>query len=397
MKEYIKFAFSTLRHHRSRSVLTILGVVIGMAAVVSLMTLGNALTETVEDNLNDLGANNVFVTPSGFSFSGSGPPSSAGVVLKESDLDRIQRIKGVETAIGAYFTPLPISYKDKTLTIQISGVPGEEFERFFSDLQNFEIEEGRFIKDNDNSGIVIGSAVAEAFDEDIKINSKLEILGKNFKVVGILKEIGNMQDDFSITMTLDSLQRLTDRDDELTALIARAVDDPVIVSERIEEYLDDKYGERLFRAITSEQVIENINGVFGGISLVLASIAGVSLVVAGFGIMNTMLVSVLERTKEIGVMKAVGATNLQIVLIFLAESAIVGFFGGLIWVIIGYLVSFALASITSNLVGITLVIKLDIIIPLLALSFSTIVGILSGTYPALKAARLNPVEALRYE
>lgn len=396
--QLVSLATRNVTHSKVRSILTIIGIAIGISSIVALIGLGNALSYAVEEQLKQLGTDKIFITSSaGANRGGFGPPSSTAVPLTNKDVTRIESVPGVSKAVPFVSSSIPVTYRGETRVLSVAGVPAKDAKTFFADVQAFELSEGRFLEDTDKYSVVIGATVKSgAFKDDVRLRSSLEILGKDFRVVGIFNLIGNPQDDSSVTMTKETLQSLTNND-AITAVIAKANGDPKKVAAQIKKKLEDAHGESLFLVLTSDQMIERINSVFGVMSIVLASIAGISLLVAAFGITNTMVMSVMERTREIGTLKAVGAKDVHIIALFLIESAMVGMAGGIAGALLGTALIAVIGNIATNVIGITISAEPDALLILFSVTFAALIGIAAGTYPAYKAAKLSPVEALRYE
>ncbi len=397
MEDFLRIAWRNLSYHKARTALTLVGVIIGIAAVVALISLGNGLTAAVEDQLNSLGADKIIISPeTGSSF--GGPPTGPAVALTDKEVKVVEKVKGIEAAVPLLFKSLPVEYDDKTAQLSLLGFPTEDAVVFFQDVQRYEVAQGREFKDGEEGVIIIGSEVGNNFfDAEINIRDRINILGKDVTVIGIMEPTGAQDEDTAAYIDIETLRKVSNSGDEITFIFAKARGDPNEVALEVEAELFDLHDEELFVAFTTEQLIEQINSVFGILSFVLIGIAGISLVVAGFGILNTMLMSVIERTREIGIMKAIGATNHQILVMFLAESAIVGIIGGALGMVLGYVVSFSLSEIATQVLNTTLLISLDPFLIGFVMGFAAFVGILSGTYPAYRAAKLPPVEALRYE
>lgn len=227
---------------------------------------------------------------------------------------------------------------------------------------------------------------------------EIKKVGTTFRVVGILKETGTRELDTFVVIPLKTLRDVTDSKDEISVIVASAdnVNNIDKVAEDIQKKLDKMHGEKAFDAITTTQLAERIGSITSTITIFLGSIAAISLIVAGIGIANTMLMSIMERTREIGIMKAIGATNTNIMEIFLMESALLGLVGGIMGCIVGMDMSNLLGRI-SIISGIQMKTAVTPELLLIGLGFSVIVGIVSGLWPARRAAKLNPIEALRYE
>jgi len=401
-KDYFKIPFKEIRRRKTRSWLTLIGIIIGIAAVVSLISLGQGLENAISKQFQALGNDKLFIMPLGGLW-GMGSSEQ----LTEDDLDLINGVSGVKLATGMGYAFARYEFNDLVHYGFLSGISTDPDERaLVGEAQTWKMGEGRMLESGDKYKIVLGYSHTQRdiFDKRVEVGNKIDIQGQQFKVVGFLEKIGSPPDDEAGLISLDAYAEVFDADNELGFIIAQSKvgEDPLKVAENVKKelrkYRDVDEGEEDFDIQTPEQFAESFAIILDIVQVVLIGIAGISLLVGGVGIMNTMYTSVLQRTKEIGVMKALGARNKHILLLFLVESGLYGLGGGLIGVIIGIGIAKLVEAAFVVAVGPAfLSIAIDPYLIFGTLSFSFIVGCLSGIAPARRASKLNPVDSLRYE
>jgi len=403
MKNYFFLAFNNLKRRKLRSWLTIIGIFIGIAAIVAFITLGQGLENYINAQFEEMGTNLVMVMGKAGPVVSPVASSISGKPLMQKDVDIINKIKGVELASPLIMLPTAIKYGGETKNLFLYSLEPKDIEKLFGHLSSFEIEKGRDLKQGDKYKAIVGSRFHEIYKKEIRVGSKLEIADRKFEIIGILKSIGNPQDDMAIYISNEIMQEMVENPEEVSMIYVQTEDENAEqVAEKIKRELrkerDEKQGAESFSVSTAEQLLETFGNILSVVQAVFIGIASIALFVGSIGIMNTMYTSVLERTKEIGTMKAVGAKNSDILFIFLIESGLIGLIGGLIGLSIGMGISKAIEYIVVNFYGIVLLkITFDPIIIFSVLLFSFLVGSVSGLLPAMQASKMKPVDALRYE
>lgn len=393
----------TLRRRGLRSVLTMLGIFMGIAAVVSLISLGEGLRSGVVDQFAQIGSDRITISASG---SGFGPPGSTSVEkLTEDDVDAIRDTRGIKVATSRLIRTTPVEFNDIQNFEFIVSMPENTEERnLVVQSLNLEAEEGRMLRSNDGFKIMLGPEfkTKDVYGKNPRVGSKLSINGKDADVIGFFNKQSNPQFNNMIIMNQEAMEDALGFENQADLIVAQviSVNDIERTVENVEKVMrkqrDVERGKEDFTVETPEQLLESFNTIFGIIQSIVVGIAGISLLVGGVGIANTMFTSVYERRREIGIMKAVGARNNSILTLFVLESGLLGFFGGVVGIILGIFFTKVVELLGAQLFGDgVLVAQFQLPVILGALAFSTFVGILSGVIPAKQAASIPPVEALR--
>ena len=393
--ESLKIAISALKLNKLRSFLTMLGIIIGVASVVLLVSLGAGLRSYITSEFEKLGSNLLFVVPGRIGFGGRGP---GGATVNKLSLRHVTAIeKEVKNLVGVIPTVqqfTTVKYYNKVQKdVTIIGTTES-----FAEIVNLPAVKGKFFtKSQSDSGkkvAVIGQTIADdVFGTKNPIGEKIDIKGQKYQVLGVLKAQGStfgVDQDNTVIIPFTAAQQQfgTDQVNNIYAKAQSQADVNEVAAEIKKTLLKD-LSEDDFSVMTAQQTLSTIQGILGVISAALVGIAAISLLVGGIGISNIMLVSVTERTREIGLRKAVGAAPGDILIQFLIEAVTLSILGG----VIGLILASAGAFVASRFIP-AVVTGWSVLV---AFGFSVLVGVVFGVAPALRAARLNPIDALRYE
>ncbi|MGE5425893.1 MAG: ABC transporter permease [Bacillota bacterium] len=411
LKQLLHLALRALLSNKTRSFLTMLGIIIGVGAVVLIMALGSGAQSLILGELEGFGSDLIGILPG--QSDEKGPPASAFGVkitsLKESDAEALSDTKNVPHAkyVAAYYdASVSLSWRDQSHDTSLQGGSGDYLE-----IDGGEIERGRFFsKEEMNTNLrlaVIGKTVAdELFGNTDPVGQRFKIKNQMVTVIGVMKERGQVgfqdSDDRVITPLLFAQKEIGGVN--YLSQIALKVDDPANIDESMEmirQTLRDRHGidspeDDDFSVRSFRDALDLVTNITDALRYFLAAMAALSLLVGGIGIMNIMLVGVTERTREIGLRKAIGATSRQVLTQFLLEAVVLTLFGGVVGLIGGAGVAY-LVSIIVNSLGYRWDFVISVFSILIAVGLSTLIGVVFGYYPAWRASRLSPIEALRYE
>ncbi|MBN2052626.1 ABC transporter permease [Candidatus Woesearchaeota archaeon] len=398
----IKYALQNLSQRKTRSFLSIVSILIGIAAVFALISFGMGIKSYINTLAEESGTNKLLITAKGI----GAPGTDDTFALSQEDVDFVDKINGIDDISGMYYKISEVTFRDKNKYIYMIGLNLDKID-FIMQGMNIDIEKGRALKKGDAYKAVLGYNYIldnKVFSKGLQIGDKIFIDDVNFEVIGFYSSVGNPTDDSQIYITSEMFEQLyPDKKDKYAVIMAsteQGFETKEVankVTERLRKFKGQEEGKEDFYVQTFEDAIATFSSVINILNGVLVLIALISVVVASVNIMNTMYTSVLERTKEIGIMKAVGARNNDILFIFLLESGAIGMLGGIIGVLLGY----AVASIGAGYAAGAGFSALKPIFPWTLIAgcilFSFAVGAGSGLLPAIRASKLKPVDSLRYE
>jgi len=402
--DYFRLALKNLRRRQLRSWLTMVGIFVSIAIIFVLISLSLGLQSAMSEHIRTLGADKLFIYPS---LEAGLPGSSNPIKMTLDDYEIVSRVSGIKAITYMSMENGKIKVSDQTKYFILLGFPlDKDAASVFLESGGLSIDEGKFLAEGDRGYINLGSEFkyGKIFNNPVKTGDTIYLNDRSFKVKGIFKSLGNPADDSQTYIGIEDMKEIFNTSDRVDYMVAQAqagadVDE---VAARIEKKLLDFRGltekTKDFSIVTPEELLRTVGNVLNILTAFLLAVAAISLVVGSVGIANTMYTAVLERYREIGVMKAVGARNSDILTIFLIESGLLGLVGGIIGVVLGIVMGKAIEYVATVQLHTTL---LQAPAPpfLIAgcLAFAFVAGSIAGTFPAWRASKIRPVEALRYE
>lgn len=405
ISDNVIIALKNIKERKTRVFLTLLGIAIGIMAIVSLMSIGEGMEVAITQELSSL-SDTIFVTigvdTEGAAPGGGGLDFNTMEYLSDRDIGDMQRIQGIKDISPILSGGGIVEYNNEYKAATLLGMDPTNMQAVFG-LDSLGLEQGEFLEEGDQNKCLIGHNIAyDYFDSEIMVGSRIKINDKLFFVSGVYKEEGmgfSTQTDDSIHLTEHDFKQLTG-ETNISAAIVRVLDVNMVnsIADEIETAINENHGtDDIASVVTMSSILESIQSVLIIIQAVLLGIAAISLLVASIGIMNTMLTSVMERTHEIGVMKAIGARNSDVMSIFLLEGMFISLLGGIGGVLIGIIGAQGFTYVTAQSIGGMLQPVFSLFSISLGILVAVLVGMISSFYPAWKAAKMSPIEAVRYE
>ncbi|MEK6792851.1 MAG: ABC transporter permease [Nanoarchaeota archaeon] len=402
--DYFHLALKNLRHRGIRSWLTLLGIFIGIATVVALISLGGGLKSAILSQFGISSTEVIEVQAGGLN--SFGPPGTGAVnLLTIDDVEAIERLSSVEEAIGRHLVTAKMEFNDALFIGIATDIPSGSKRDLTYEIMSIEPLEGRLLEDRDTNKVVLGNNFyfedKGGFGKSVRVGNSVKINNKKYEVKGILKKKGSFIFDHIILLNEEELKSISDYGDTVDFIGVKIKNKELVdVAEaEIEELLRDRrdvrVGEEDFEVSTPEATLSSVNQIITGIQVFVVMIAAISIIVGSLGIVNTMTTSVLERVKEIGIMKAMGAKNSDIFYQFFIEAGLLGMVGGIAGIIAGIAIGYFGTFSINTFLGASSAPEINWILIVGTFVGSFCIGAIAGIVPALRAANQRPVEALR--
>lgn len=390
INDYLFLILKYLRTKKLRTFLTSLGITIGIATIFTLIALSQGLQHYVQSELNKFGNKAIFIFPG----ARAGFVSSISGYFTNSFIENIQTLPGVERVIKAYLTSTIIKYNNYQIPADVLVINTKDIN--YLTYVDFNILDGTFITNNNNCQVDLGYEIANSpslNNQKISVGDYINIFGQRCQVVGILQQTGG-NPDYTILFPEGEYEKLFGNINYNYLIVI--VYNYNIAYNSINNYINSLKGQT-YTIVTAQSIEQIANQIIGGISVFSLIIASISILISAINIVNTMYTSILERYREIGLLKALGMKNIEVLILFLLESGFIGLLGGFLGIMLGFFTSYIASSVLKfyGFIGLQPYINVQLII--FSLLFPFFIGILSGTLPAIKASRIDPMVALRYE
>ncbi len=389
---YLRLVFKDINNRKFSSFLTLFAISLGIVSIFVISLLGAGFESSIENQFEMMGSNRLYVSSESNSIWSS---STSTKGLTDDEVSLVESRAYVKKVYPYYSRSAQLKYGNDFSRASVMGTRLDE--QFFTDY-NFEIMEGRFARPNEKYSIIMGSLAAEElFDKEVPVGGNVYVRDIKFKVVGILESIGSPQDDSAVYFNIDTLRDIYDDGDNVGFMDVEIVEgyDINLAAENLEVYLENRLGKDTIDIITPTQLLEQVGSILGIIQVTLGGIAFVSLIVGAVGIINTMFVVVTEKKRDIGIMKSIGATNTDILFMYIFEAGLFGFLGAILGVIMGSGLALLVEAFAQS-AGFSFLevpIRLDIAAELLFFGFA--IGVIAGFIPSYKASKTNIIEAIR--
>jgi len=401
--ELLKYAKTNLLMRKTRTFLTLLSIFVGITTIFIFISFGLGLFSYIQELAGESSLDKFIVQARGI----GAPGLDQTFALDDSDLREVEKTLGVKKGVGFYAGVVEVEHKrEKKFVFLSSWKPTVQNNQLIEEAFGFSVDPGRELKKGDTGKVVLGHNYQlpnKIFENPFKVGGKIDLNGESFSIIGFYELVGNPQDDSNVYVTEKDFKSLLGEDQKFGVIFGQVhnTDEMDIIVDRIKKNVRKnrglEEGKEDFFVQTYEELIDQFGAILNIVIGFIILIALISVLVSAINTANTMVTSVLERTKEIGIMKAIGATRSMIRNMFLIESGLVGLVAGMFGVIIGWAISSLFGAVLSVLGWSFLAPKFTASLFILLILFSTVVGVISGVTVAIQASLLKPVDALRYE